>query len=76
MEPKWLSEGTKSILRCMLQVNPKYRLSVDQLLNHTWCQEGKAETLPSVDPSPVSTLKYFQYTFIPFNLNNDLSILV
>ncbi|CAL8099703.1 unnamed protein product [Orchesella dallaii] len=48
-EPRWLSEGSKNILRCMLQIDPKYRVSVDQLLNHTWCQEGSQEPLPLVD---------------------------
>lgn len=41
-EPRWLSEGSKNILRCMLQLDPKFRLSVRQLLNHTWCQEGNS----------------------------------
>ena len=52
-EPKWLSEGAKNILRCMLQVNPTYRLPVETLLKHTWCQQGKPEILPVIDVEPV-----------------------
>lgn len=33
----------------MLQLDPKYRLSVEQLLNHTWCHEGNPDPLPVID---------------------------
>ncbi|XP_033115584.1 maternal embryonic leucine zipper kinase-like isoform X2 [Anneissia japonica] len=35
-EPEWLSDGCKEILKRMLQVNPKRRISITQLIEHPW----------------------------------------
>jgi len=47
-EPRFLSEGSKNILRCMMQVNPKHRLSVQDLLRHTWFLDGRGEPVPVI----------------------------
>uniref|UniRef100_A0A0N5ALL1 non-specific serine/threonine protein kinase n=1 Tax=Syphacia muris TaxID=451379 RepID=A0A0N5ALL1_9BILA len=35
-EPGFLSQGSKELLRSMLQVNPKNRITVKQLIEHEW----------------------------------------
>ncbi|KAK5977426.1 Non-specific serine/threonine protein kinase, partial [Trichostrongylus colubriformis] len=35
-EPEWLSPSSRALLRSMLQVNPQYRITVKQLLDHPW----------------------------------------
>ncbi|KAE9413738.1 hypothetical protein Angca_003659, partial [Angiostrongylus cantonensis] len=35
-EPEWLSPSSRTLLRSMLQVNPQYRITVKQLLDHPW----------------------------------------
>lgn len=39
----------------MLQLDPQYRLPVEQLLKHTWCQEGTPDPLPLTDDDSVIT---------------------
>uniref|UniRef100_A0A0N5AFM7 non-specific serine/threonine protein kinase n=1 Tax=Syphacia muris TaxID=451379 RepID=A0A0N5AFM7_9BILA len=36
VEPSFLSESSKELLRSMLQVNPKRRISIKQLIEHKW----------------------------------------
>ncbi|KAM6471559.1 maternal embryonic leucine zipper kinase isoform 1-T2 [Liasis olivaceus] len=38
--PKWLSPGSILLLHQMLQVDPKKRIMVKHLLNHTWLMQG------------------------------------
>ncbi|XP_071954375.1 maternal embryonic leucine zipper kinase-like isoform X2 [Antedon mediterranea] len=35
-EPEWLSSGCKEIIRQLLQVNPKRRITVSKLIEHPW----------------------------------------
>lgn len=35
-EPQWMSHGSKRLIRSMLQVDPKKRITVKQLLSHPW----------------------------------------
>ncbi|CAH1405865.1 unnamed protein product [Nezara viridula] len=39
-EPSWLSEESRKIIRDMLQVDPKERITVDELLSHQWITMG------------------------------------
>ncbi|XP_018021470.1 maternal embryonic leucine zipper kinase [Hyalella azteca] len=39
-EPDWLSSGSRSILRAMLQVDPRRRITVHQLQAHPWLSAG------------------------------------
>ncbi|XP_071529014.1 maternal embryonic leucine zipper kinase-like [Panulirus ornatus] len=39
--PEWLSPGSCSLLASMLQVNPKRRITVTELLTHPWLVEGQ-----------------------------------
>lgn len=40
--PEWLSPGSARILSQLLQVNPKKRVTIKQLLNHEWMMKGYA----------------------------------
>ncbi|XP_034948803.1 maternal embryonic leucine zipper kinase-like [Chelonus insularis] len=35
-EPCWLSSSSKSLIRAMLQTDPKKRITIDELCNHPW----------------------------------------
>lgn len=39
-KPNWLSKGSIDLLHCMLQTDPKRRITVDQLLVHPWMMDG------------------------------------
>lgn len=39
-EPSWLSQGSRKIIRDMLQIDPKRRISIDELLKHEWVTMG------------------------------------
>lgn len=38
--PEWLSTDSVNLLDCMLQCDPKLRISIDKLLDHKWLQQG------------------------------------
>lgn len=38
--PKWMSCDLKNLLSCMLDTNPKTRISVDEILEHPWFSSG------------------------------------
>ncbi|RCN50424.1 kinase domain protein [Ancylostoma caninum] len=44
-EPEWLSPSSRSLLRSMLQVNPQYRITVRQLLDHPWINHKYSQKL-------------------------------
>uniref|UniRef100_A0A915DQA0 Protein kinase domain-containing protein n=1 Tax=Ditylenchus dipsaci TaxID=166011 RepID=A0A915DQA0_9BILA len=44
-EPSFLSEQSKELLRELLRVNPKYRITVKQLLAHPWLNKNYNQTL-------------------------------
>ncbi|VDO43966.1 unnamed protein product [Haemonchus placei] len=76
-EPEWLSPSSKALLRSMLQVNPQYRITVQQLLDHPWINYKYSQKLKwtsiydvkfefSEDLELVFTLvfhKYFSFLF-------------
>ncbi|KDR18291.1 Maternal embryonic leucine zipper kinase [Zootermopsis nevadensis] len=39
-EPEWLSVGSKRLIKSMLQVDPKKRITVDKLVCHPWVTLG------------------------------------
>ncbi|XP_069676736.1 maternal embryonic leucine zipper kinase-like [Periplaneta americana] len=39
-EPEWLSLGSKQLIRAMLQVDPKKRITMDKLMRHPWVTAG------------------------------------
>ncbi|KAG8225023.1 hypothetical protein J437_LFUL006034 [Ladona fulva] len=39
-QPKWLSDDSKKLIRSMLQVDPKRRISIKELCCHPWVMEG------------------------------------
>ncbi len=39
-KPAWLSRGSIDLLNCMLQTDPKKRITVEQLLGHPWLMDG------------------------------------
>ncbi len=39
-KPSWLSAGSIALLDCMLQTDPKRRITVSQLLSHPWLMDG------------------------------------
>ncbi|XP_066974085.1 maternal embryonic leucine zipper kinase-like [Macrobrachium rosenbergii] len=47
-KPEWLSSGSRELLSLMLQVDPKRRILVTDLLNHPWIMQGQAH---GIDPS-------------------------
>ena len=49
-KPKWLSEGSKELLAAMLQVDPKRRIKIEELLQHPWLLQDENKT---VDPNSV-----------------------
>lgn len=46
-KPEWLSPGSRDFLSVMLQVEPKRRISVTQLLTHPWITQGQPN---GIDP--------------------------
>ncbi|EYC45050.1 hypothetical protein Y032_0441g1523 [Ancylostoma ceylanicum] len=44
-EPEWLSPSSRTLLRSMLQVNPQYRITVKQLLDHPWINHKYSQKL-------------------------------
>ncbi|XP_014261911.1 maternal embryonic leucine zipper kinase-like [Cimex lectularius] len=42
-EPPWLTEQSKNIIKNMLQIDPKNRITIDQLLVHPWLTMGYYE---------------------------------
>ncbi|VDM66222.1 unnamed protein product [Strongylus vulgaris] len=44
-EPEWLSPSSRTLLRSMLQVNPRYRITVKQLLDHPWINHKYSQKL-------------------------------
>lgn len=38
--PSWLSEESKELISFMLQVDPKRRVTINQLVEHPWLMEG------------------------------------
>ena len=38
--PEWLSEESKQLLSQLLQVEPKRRITIPDLLQHTWLTKG------------------------------------
>ncbi|KAJ1366810.1 hypothetical protein KIN20_027576, partial [Parelaphostrongylus tenuis] len=44
-EPAWLSPSSRTLLRSMLQVNPRYRITVKQLLDDPWINHNYREKL-------------------------------
>lgn len=55
--PEWLSAGSRELLKVMLQVDPKRRITVSQLLTHPWLTGGPSPAI--VDP----TSKYKVHTY-------------
>ncbi|KAK8380675.1 hypothetical protein O3P69_007948 [Scylla paramamosain] len=47
--PEWLTAGSKDLLAAMLQVDPKRRITISQLLMHPWLTGGSSSA--NVDPS-------------------------
>lgn len=39
-EPNWLTNSSKNLIRAMLQIDPKNRITIDDLCNHTWINTG------------------------------------
>ncbi|XP_038061168.1 maternal embryonic leucine zipper kinase-like isoform X2 [Patiria miniata] len=44
-EPRWLSDGSCDLLKQMLQINPKKRISMEELLIHPWVKKGHSGTV-------------------------------
>ncbi|XP_034244489.1 maternal embryonic leucine zipper kinase-like isoform X2 [Thrips palmi] len=42
-EPSWLTMESRRLIRSMLQIDPKKRIRVDELLNHPWVMRGFRE---------------------------------
>jgi maternal embryonic leucine zipper kinase len=42
-EPDWLSVGSKILIKSMLQVDPKKRITIDKLVCHPWVTLGYDE---------------------------------
>ncbi|KAK7070424.1 hypothetical protein SK128_005319, partial [Halocaridina rubra] len=47
-KPDWLTPGSRELLSFMLQVDPKRRITVTQLLTHPWVVHGQPH---AIDPS-------------------------
>jgi len=47
-EPSHLTSGARTLIRKMLTPNPKARLSIEQLRQHPWVNEGFADPPPSL----------------------------
>ncbi|XP_068219010.1 maternal embryonic leucine zipper kinase-like [Palaemon carinicauda] len=47
-KPEWLSSGSRNLLSLMLQVDPKRRILVTDLLNHPWIMQGQPH---GIDPT-------------------------
>lgn len=71
-EPPWLSKGSKDLLRCMLQKDPKKRIGIEQLLLHPWVLHNYSAPLKwrtIYDPSLVDEevtnemARYYQVSF-------------
>ena len=39
-EPYWMSKSSKDLIKSMLQVDPKKRINLSQLLKHPWVTAG------------------------------------
>ncbi|CAK9795388.1 Maternal embryonic leucine zipper kinase [Anthophora quadrimaculata] len=39
-EPSWLSSSSRRLIRAMLQINPKKRITIQELCNHPWITAG------------------------------------
>ncbi|XP_043516246.1 maternal embryonic leucine zipper kinase-like [Frieseomelitta varia] len=39
-EPSWLSSSSKRLIRAMLQIDPKKRITIQELCNHPWITAG------------------------------------
>ncbi|XP_015113999.1 maternal embryonic leucine zipper kinase isoform X2 [Diachasma alloeum] len=39
-EPSWLSNGSRRLIRAMLQIDPKKRITIEELCSHPWVTAG------------------------------------
>lgn len=66
--PLWLSKDARSMISCMLQVNPRNRITVQQLLKHPWINAYKASDFIEIQKGQIDeellwqVHKYFQTT--------------
>ncbi|XP_022095201.1 maternal embryonic leucine zipper kinase-like isoform X2 [Acanthaster planci] len=44
-EPRWLSDSSCDLLKQMLQINPKKRITMEELLSHHWVKKGHSGTV-------------------------------
>jgi len=40
-QPDWLSDGSRDLIKSLLKVDPKLRLTTQQLCLHPWLNDGK-----------------------------------
>ncbi|XP_049799093.1 maternal embryonic leucine zipper kinase-like [Schistocerca nitens] len=46
-EPEWLSRNSKDLIKSMLQLDPKQRITIKELQNHPWVLTGYGEPVAS-----------------------------
>uniref|UniRef100_A0AAR2JUC7 Maternal embryonic leucine zipper kinase n=1 Tax=Pygocentrus nattereri TaxID=42514 RepID=A0AAR2JUC7_PYGNA len=76
--PRWLSPGSVLLLNQMMQVEPKRRLTVRQLLDHPWVMKGYSSPVEWHSTRPVTVTLCIRVitgcTFIHFNINVSLIV--
>lgn len=65
-EPTFMSQGSRRLIRQMLQVNPKKRITVEELLSHPWMTMGilepvsvKSESIKGYDEDCVTLIAQY-----------------
>lgn len=53
-EPTWLSSSSKRLIQAMLQIDPKKRISIQELCNHPWITAGFLNPVSFVHKTNVS----------------------
>lgn len=73
-EPSWLSGSSKRLIRAMLQTDPKKRITIEELCNHSWVING-SNSSPFIPTKKniVNHTIYYLLLFISniFNLLNS-----
>ena len=62
--PDWLSERSKELISQLLQVDPKRRITIPDLLSHPWLVEGfnvPVEWHSKYKVTQISTLNMYVY---------------
>ncbi|KAK4337186.1 hypothetical protein RND71_044012 [Anisodus tanguticus] len=71
--PSWLSKEARSVISSMLQVNPKNRITVQQLLKHPWINAYRSSEFVEVQKGHIDEESPFKYRTDRVNFANKFN---